>query len=40
MYCEWCIRASELAGKPKICRPCWKKQNVNRAKSGSKKNKK
>lgn len=29
--CKWCREAQKRGGK--MCRPCWKKQNVNKKKS-------
>jgi hypothetical protein len=27
--CVFCVRASELAGRPYMCRPCWRRLYVN-----------
>lgn len=32
--CKHCIRATELAGKPYMCRPCWRKAYRNKKKKG------
>lgn len=30
--CPWCMRASELAQRPYLCRLCWRKNYVNKGK--------
>lgn len=30
--CEFCKKASDIAGKPVLCRVCWRKQYKNKKK--------